>query len=100
MSLKFKDEIDFATFDNLMEENANVFLSYDVWLLRVENKLLGFGIFFFPLKNKMKNNSLNRFFKMLDLGLRPRVLSVIIICILWLNLKKNLLIKGLKRIAV
>ncbi len=24
MSLKFKDEIDFATFDNLMEENANV----------------------------------------------------------------------------
>ncbi len=24
MSLKFKDEIDFATFDNLMEENENV----------------------------------------------------------------------------
>ncbi len=24
MSLKFKDEIDFATFDNLMEENGNV----------------------------------------------------------------------------
>jgi hypothetical protein len=24
MSLKFKDEIDFATFDNLMEEDENV----------------------------------------------------------------------------
>ncbi len=24
MSLKFKDEIDFATFDNLTEENGNV----------------------------------------------------------------------------
>jgi len=24
MSLKFKDEIDFATFDNLMEEDGNV----------------------------------------------------------------------------
>jgi hypothetical protein len=24
MSLKFKDEIDFATFDNLMEQDANV----------------------------------------------------------------------------
>jgi hypothetical protein len=26
MSLKFKNEIDFATFDNLMEEDANVVL--------------------------------------------------------------------------
>jgi hypothetical protein len=26
MSLKFRDEIDFATFDNLMEEDGNVVL--------------------------------------------------------------------------
>jgi hypothetical protein len=32
MSLKFKDEIDSATFNNLMEENANVvFEYYHVW---------------------------------------------------------------------
>jgi hypothetical protein len=30
MSLKFKNEIDFATFDNLMEEDANVVLDYHV----------------------------------------------------------------------
>jgi hypothetical protein len=31
MSLKFKDEIDFATFDYLMEENGMLFMSYHVW---------------------------------------------------------------------
>jgi nitrogen fixation protein FixH len=30
MSLKFNDEIDFATFANLMEEDENV-MSYHVW---------------------------------------------------------------------
>ncbi len=32
MSLKFNDEIDFATFENLMEEDGNVIKSYHVWL--------------------------------------------------------------------
>jgi hypothetical protein len=31
MSLKFKNEIDFTTFDNLMEEMQMLFLSYHVW---------------------------------------------------------------------
>jgi hypothetical protein len=31
MSLKFKDEIDYATFNNVMEEDGNVFMSYHVW---------------------------------------------------------------------
>jgi hypothetical protein len=48
MNLKFKDEIDFATFENLMEENELFFLSYDVWLPTLKKKLLGFGILFFP----------------------------------------------------
>jgi len=30
MNLKFKDEIDFATFDNLMEKMQMFFLSYHV----------------------------------------------------------------------
>jgi hypothetical protein len=30
MNLKFKDEIDSTTFDNLMEEDANLVLSYHV----------------------------------------------------------------------
>jgi len=31
MSLEFRDEIDFATFDNLMEEDGNVAYGYCVW---------------------------------------------------------------------
>jgi len=32
MSLKFRDEIDYTTFNNLMEEDGNVFfMSYHVW---------------------------------------------------------------------
>jgi hypothetical protein len=31
MSLKFKDEIGFATFDHLMEKNGMLFMSYHVW---------------------------------------------------------------------
>ncbi len=31
MNLKFKNEIDSTTFDNLMEEDGNVIYSYCVW---------------------------------------------------------------------
>jgi hypothetical protein len=34
MTLKFKDEIDYATFDNLMEEDGNVVYK---WLCLVSN---------------------------------------------------------------
>jgi hypothetical protein len=30
-SLNFKDEIDFATFNHLMEENGMLFMSYHIW---------------------------------------------------------------------
>jgi hypothetical protein len=32
MNVKFRDEIDFATFDNLMEKDGNVVYDYHVWL--------------------------------------------------------------------
>jgi hypothetical protein len=47
MSLKFKDEIDCATFNNLMED-VNFFLNYHVCLPTIKKKLLGFWILFFP----------------------------------------------------
>ncbi len=54
MSLKFKDEIDFATFDNLMEENANVF--FKLWWLasNIKKEVVGFGIPSFHFKENMK----------------------------------------------
>ncbi len=54
MSLKFKDKIDFATFDNILEGDANVALSYHVWLPTLKKKLLGFWILFLIFKRNMK----------------------------------------------
>jgi hypothetical protein len=52
MSLKFKDEIDFATFYNLMKEDENVVLWVIMFGLQDEKKSwLGFGFFSFVLKN-------------------------------------------------
>jgi hypothetical protein len=46
MSLKFKDEIDFANFDNLMEQDANVVFELSCLASNIKNnKLLGFWIF-------------------------------------------------------
>jgi len=48
MNLKFKNEIDFATFDNLMEEDANVVPKLSYLVSNIKRKLLGFWIVFFP----------------------------------------------------
>jgi hypothetical protein len=48
MSLKFKNEIDFANFDNIMEEDANVVLELSYLVSNVKKNLLGFWIVFFP----------------------------------------------------
>jgi len=50
MNVKFKDEIDFIAFDNLMEEDANVVFELYVWFSTFKRKLLGFLIFFFHFK--------------------------------------------------
>jgi hypothetical protein len=42
MSLKFKNEIDFTTFDNLMEEDANVAPKLSCLVSNIKKKLLGF----------------------------------------------------------
>ncbi len=54
MSLKFRDEIDFATFDNLMEEDGNVVYELSCLDSNIKRKLFGFWIFFFPYKNMKK----------------------------------------------
>jgi hypothetical protein len=48
VSLKLKNEIDFATFDNLMEEDANVVLELACLVSNIKRKLLGFWIILFP----------------------------------------------------
>jgi len=54
MSLKFRDEIDFATFDNLMEENEHVVNVLSCLASNIKNEVVQFWILFFPLKQKMK----------------------------------------------
>jgi len=128
MNQKFKDEIDFATFDNLMEEDGNVVCHLSCLTSNIKRSCWGFGYFSFLLKKKKEKESLKLcFFKYWTLGLKLFVLSlhllvmnkvrqllksmmknicflcflnVIIICILWLNLKGMLLIKGLKRTTI
>jgi hypothetical protein len=54
MSLKFKDEIDYATFDNLMEKNVNVVYELSCLDSNIKKKLFRFWILFFPFKKNMK----------------------------------------------
>jgi hypothetical protein len=48
MSLRFKIEIDFATLDNLMEEDANVVPELSCLVSNIKKKLLGIWTVFFP----------------------------------------------------
>jgi hypothetical protein len=48
MTLKFKIEIDFATLDNLMEEDANVVPELSCLVSNIKKKLLGIWTVFFP----------------------------------------------------
>jgi hypothetical protein len=58
MSLKFKIEIDFATLDNLTEEDANVLFELSCLVSNIKRRLLGIWIVFFPsLKNMKKKKS-------------------------------------------
>jgi len=56
MSLKFKDKFDFATFDNLMEEDANVVYEFSCLASNVKKIVVGvFDFVFCSLKNMKKN---------------------------------------------
>jgi len=48
MSPKFRDEIDFVTFDNLMEEDGNVGYELSCLAPNIKRKLFKFWIIFFP----------------------------------------------------
>jgi hypothetical protein len=48
MNLKFKDEIDFATFENLMEEDGFVAYELSCLAFNIKRKLFRFWIFLFP----------------------------------------------------
>jgi hypothetical protein len=50
MSLKFKDVIDFATFNNLMEENANAIFELSCLVSNIKNEIVRVLDLFFLLK--------------------------------------------------
>ncbi len=127
MSLKFKYDIDSTTFNNSMEENENfVFESSCLISNLKKTNCWVFGLFSFHLNKIWKKNLITCFHWCWTRSLRPFVLcphlllmnkcdcwkiwlkkmisysflSVIIIYILWLNLKWVLLIIGLKRTTI
>jgi hypothetical protein len=65
MNLKFKNEIDSTTFDNLMEEDGNVIYELLCLASNIKKKLFKFWIFFF-LKKYEKEKAHNIFSLMLD----------------------------------
>ncbi len=124
MSLKFKDEIDYATFDNLMEEDGNVVYELSCLASNIKKEIIQVLDYFLSfLKKNEERKTHNMFSLMLDYRFKTLHLvssligreqgkaiieeydknlyflcfsNVIIICIHWLNLKE-VLIKGLKR---
>jgi hypothetical protein len=51
MSLKFKDEIDFATFNNFLEKDANVIFEFSCLVSTIKNEIVRvLDFFYFFLK--------------------------------------------------
>ncbi len=73
MNLKFKDEIEFATFDNLIEEDANVVFMLSCLVSNIK-KEVGVLDFFFLSQTNMKKNPIICFFCCWTLGLKPFIL--------------------------
>ncbi len=65
MNLKFKDEIDSITFENLMEEDGNVIYELSCWALNIKKVVQVLDLFL--LKNIWKRKAHDMFFIMLDL---------------------------------
>jgi hypothetical protein len=66
INLKFKNEIDFATFDNLMEEDTNVVFELSCLVSNMKKEIVGFWILLFRSLKNMKKKSHNIFSLMLD----------------------------------
>ncbi len=68
MSLKFKDEIDSATFDNLIKEDENVVYELSCLVSNIKKKVIGVLDFFsFLLKRIWRKKSYNMLSLMLNL---------------------------------
>jgi hypothetical protein len=50
MSLKFSNEIDFATFDNLLKEDANVAFEFSCLASNIKNEVVRVEFYSFLLK--------------------------------------------------
>jgi hypothetical protein len=50
MNLKFKDEVDYASFDNLMEEDGTIFYQLSCLASNIKKNCSGFGFFCFFLQ--------------------------------------------------
>jgi 6-pyruvoyl-tetrahydropterin synthase len=57
MSLKFKDEIDSATFDNLMEDDGNFVYEFSYLVSNIKKEVGQILDFFFLFKKKTKNKN-------------------------------------------
>jgi hypothetical protein len=66
MNLKFKDEIDFVTFDNLMEEDANVVFMLSCLASNIKKKVVKVLDSYFSFSNKYEKKSHNMFLLLLD----------------------------------
>jgi hypothetical protein len=75
MSLKFKDEIDSTTFDNLTKEDANVAFELSRLASNIKHEFVRILDFLGPsLRNMKRKKTIICFFKCWILGLRPIVL--------------------------
>ncbi len=62
MSLKFRDETHFATFDNLMEEDGNVVYELSCLASNIKKEVVQVLDSFFPFYKNMKKEKLIIFF--------------------------------------
>ncbi len=58
MSLKFRDEIDFATFDNLMEEDRNVAYELSCLASNIKKEVIRVLDYFLSFLKKMRKGKL------------------------------------------
>jgi len=66
MSLKLKDEIDSTTFDNLMEEDANVIFELSCLASNIIKEVVAILILFFSLTKYEEKNPIDMFSLILD----------------------------------
>jgi hypothetical protein len=74
MGLKFRDKIDFATFDNLMEEDENVVSKLSYLASNIKKEIIKVLDYFLSLTKYEERRAYNMFSLMLDLRLKKNCL--------------------------